>query len=193
MASAFAHGLLAVALGKMWGWRDPPVRFWVLSIICSLVPDIDVVGWSLGIPYDDMWGHRGLTHSLGFAFLLSVLVVRVGFPSVKVLSRHGWILLTHFFLVTVFHGVLDALTDGGLGVAFFAPFDNTRYFFPWTPIKVSPLGIQEFFSSWGLQVLASEFIWIWLPVLSISAFVAVYRRSLMISKRTKRIRTILSF
>ena len=43
------------------------------------------------------------------------------------------------------HGVLDALTDGGPGVAFLAPFDDTRYFFPWRPIRVSPLW-RGFFS-----------------------------------------------
>ncbi len=48
-----------------------------------------------------------------------------------------WLFL---FVATISHGILDALTDGGLGVAFFAPFVNTRYFFPWTPIKVSPIG-----------------------------------------------------
>ena len=36
----------------------------------------------------------------------------------------------YLFLSTASHGVLDALTDGGLGVAFFSPFDQTRYFFP---------------------------------------------------------------
>ena len=42
------------------------------------------------------------------------------------------------FLAIASHGLLDAFTDGGLGVAFFAPFDSTRYFFPVTPIEVSP-------------------------------------------------------
>jgi hypothetical protein len=39
-------------------------------------------------------------------------------------------LIAHFSFVTASHGMLDAMTDGGLGVAFFAPFDNARYFFP---------------------------------------------------------------
>ena len=72
--------------------------------------------------------------------------------------------MTHFFLVTASHGVLDALTDGGLGIAFFAPFDNSRYFFPWTPIKVSPIGISEFFTAYGMKVLVSELVWVGIPV-----------------------------
>jgi inner membrane protein len=61
------------------------------------------------------------------------------------------------------HGLLDAFTDGGLGIAFFAPFDSTRYFFPWRPIAVSPIGISEFFSLGGLRVLLIEGIWIGIP------------------------------
>lgn len=55
------------------------------------------------------------------------------------------------------------MTDGGLGVAFFSPFDDTRYFLPWTPIRVSPIGMERFFSGRGLAVLQSELLWIWLP------------------------------
>jgi inner membrane protein len=60
------------------------------------------------------------------------------------------------------HGLLDAMTDGGLGVAFFAPFHNERFFFPWTPIRVSPIG-AGFFSARGLTTLKSELLWVWLP------------------------------
>jgi len=65
------------------------------------------------------------------------------------------------------------MTDGGLGVAFFSPFDNHRYFLPWTPIRVSPIGLGRFFSHRGLEVLQSELLWIWLPaaVLAIAAWV----------------------
>jgi inner membrane protein len=64
----------------------------------------------------------------------------------------------------VSHGLLDAMTNGGLGVAFFAPFSNERYFLPWRPILVSPLSIHVFFGSRkGLRVMWSELGWIWLP------------------------------
>ena len=80
-------------------------------------------------------------------------------------------LFLYFFLCTASHGVLDAMTNGGLGVAFFSPFDTTRYFFPMRPFLVSPIGISEFFSAYGVQVLASEASWIWLP--SCTAFVVL--------------------
>ena len=67
------------------------------------------------------------------------------------------------FLATLSHGILDALTTGGKGVGFFIPFNNDRFFFPWRLIKVSPIGIEKFFSSWGLKVIGSELIFIGIP------------------------------
>jgi inner membrane protein len=55
------------------------------------------------------------------------------------------------------------MTDGGLGVAFFAPFSNERWFLPWRPIRVSPIGVAAFFSSRGRAVLESELRIVWLP------------------------------
>jgi inner membrane protein len=62
--------------------------------------------------------------------------------------------------------MLDALTNGGLGVGFFAPFSNKRYFFPYRPIKVSPIGIAGLFSYGGIEALLSELKWVWLPSLT---------------------------
>jgi inner membrane protein len=58
------------------------------------------------------------------------------------------------------------LTNGGRGVALFAPFSNTRYFFPWRPIEVSPISVRHFFSTRGIQIMRSEFRWVWLPAAS---------------------------
>jgi inner membrane protein len=69
----------------------------------------------------------------------------------------------YFFLATASHGLLDALTNGGLGVAFLSPFDTTRYFFGFRPVAVSPIGVSEFLTAYGAQVLASEARWIWMP------------------------------
>ena len=81
------------------------------------------------------------------------------------------------FTVTASHGVLDALTNGGLGVAFFAPFDGTRYFFAWQPLVVSPISFERFFTSWGGAVLQSELKFIWLP-LSLLWLAVVFARNI---------------
>jgi inner membrane protein len=109
-----------------------------------------------------MLGHRGITHSFSFACVLGVLVALVFFRDVPFFSAHWLLLASYFFVVTASHALLDALTNGGLGVALLAPFSNDRYFFPWRPIQVSPIGIG-FFSERGWRVMLSELKWIWLP------------------------------
>lgn len=142
--------------------RRWPLRFWILAGLCAMLPDADVLAFSFGIPYGHMLGHRGLTHSLAFAAVVGVIVVAVAFKDVPRFSKPWWALVGYFALATASHGVLDALTDGGLGVAFFAPFDAARYFFPWQPLRVSPIG-ASFFSARGLETILSEVQWVWLP------------------------------
>ena len=163
MPSIFSHAVTAAALGSAYPALPSSAQFWLLSITCSILPDIDVVGHALGVPYRSVWGHRGITHSLAFAAVLVLAVVTLAFPHAERLSTSWWSLIVYFFMVTALHPVLDAMTNGGLGVAFFAPFDNTRYFLPWRPIEVSPIGVRAFFTTRGLVVLQSEFVWIWIP------------------------------
>jgi inner membrane protein len=163
MASAFSHAFVALALGR--ATQHPVMTRQVLFVgmACSMVPDLDVIGFSFGIRYGDLWGHRGLTHSLFFAGLLSAVLVGLWHRREST-SAKAW-LFVYFFLCTASHGVLDAMTDGGLGVAFFSPFDSTRHFLPVQPVAVSPIGIGDFFNQQAFRILASEAAWIWLPTL----------------------------
>ena len=54
------------------------------------------------------------------------------------------------------------MTNGGRGVAFLSPFSNHRYFLPWRPIRVSPIGALD------ASVLLSELRWVWLPAAGIA-------------------------
>lgn len=161
MPSAFSHAIASVALGRTYTARKLPLRFWVLSIGCALAPDFDVAFNHLGIGYGELLGHRGVTHSLLFAIVLSAAVLLLAFRRpISGINRGA--LFFYFFLVTISHAILDAMVDGTVGVAFFAPFSSTRYFLPWRPIVSSPIGMA-FFSSTGATVLMNEFIWVWLP------------------------------
>jgi inner membrane protein len=162
MASVFSHAVAALGIGACFYRPGTPKRVWAAGALCSVIPDLDVIGFHFGVHYGDFWGHRGFTHSFVFAVLLASSVVLVAFrQGVPGLSRRA--LWRYFFLATASHALLDAMTDGGLGVAFFSPFNNTRFFLPWRPIRVSPIGITRFFSDRGLEVLQSELLWIWLP------------------------------
>ena len=169
MASAFSHAIVALAMGKAFQNKELSWRELLLGALCSVAPDLDVIGLYFGIQYGDVWGHRGLTHSVVFAALLAGSLVALWYRG-KPAAAMTWLFL-YFVICTASHGVLDAMTNGGLGVAFFSPFDTTRYFFPVRPVLVSPIGVSEFFSAYGVRILASEAIWIWLP--SYAAFVVL--------------------
>ena len=189
MPTIFSHALAASAAARWWRGRLPD-RFWTWTAVCAMLPDGDVIAFSFGIPYEDMFGHRGFTHSLFFAVVVGVAATwhllhrpvhdshRPEADSHRPLSNlprpvrpHRLALFVWFTAVTASHGLLDAMTNGGRGIAFFAPFSDHRYFFPWRPIQVSPIGVG-FFSARGLRVLASEAGWIWVP----SAIIAVSAR-----------------
>ncbi len=173
MATAVTHVFFSLTLGKTFTRGEVSWRFWLFTITCAVLPDVDVLGFLFGVHYGDTFGHRGFFHSLFFAFLLSVflwwnLKENNKFSSLKY--------LIFFFFIVSAHDALDALTDGGLGVAFFSPFVTTRYFFPWTPLRVSPIGLRGFFSPWGREVLFSEMTWVWIPSILLLAVVRAGQR-----------------
>lgn len=131
-----------------------PRRVVFAGVIGTMIPDADVAAFAFGIPYAHTFGHRGFTHSIVFAVLFALLATLI--------VRGRFAAFAFLFFCTMSHGVLDALTDGGLGIAFFSPFSNERYFFPWTPIRVSPIG-AGFFSARGLETIVSEVVWVAVP------------------------------
>lgn len=175
MASVISHAIAALGIGALFYRVGMSKRTLVAGAVCSVVPDFDVIGFDFGIRYGDFWGHRGFTHSLLFAALLASIVLFAFFrdPAPNLSRLSIW---TYLFVATASHGLLDAMTDGGLGVAFFSPFDTSRYFFPWRPIHVSPIGLSRFFSPRGLYVLQSELLYIWLPSALVIVLAYVARR-----------------
>jgi inner membrane protein len=157
--ASLGHAAVGLALGRvarpgasLRGALGPMVFFTGLA----LLPDLDVIGFKLGVHYGDPWGHRGATHALPFALALGAVL------GLLTRSRRLWLLGT---VALVSHGLLDTLTDGGLGVALFWPFDLTRYFAPWRPIPVAPIGAR-FLSARGLHCVGVELqlfapAWLW--------------------------------
>jgi inner membrane protein len=157
VASVLSHPAVALGLAPWLRRAGLRRRALLLGVLCAVIPDVDAVGFWLGIPYGAPLGHRGLTHSILFAAVLAGALTAAGPPAARLP------LFVFLLLCAASHGVFDAMTDGGLGVAFFAPFENARYFFPWRPIRVSPIGLGGFFGRRGLAILESEALWIWLP------------------------------
>lgn len=160
MPSVFSHAVAGFALARM---AVPPGYRWKLPLAAAasaMVPDLDAIGFMMGVPYESFFGHRGFTHSIVFAGLWGALI------SVLLFRKAPWLSGLLLFLATASHPLLDMLTDGGLGCALFAPFSNERLFFPWRPIEVAPLSAGGFFTERGMVVFLSEVEWVWGPAIA---------------------------
>jgi inner membrane protein len=176
MPTIFSHAIFASAVGSAFSANRAPARFWVLTVFCPVLPDADVIAFAFRVGYPSMFGHRGITHSIAFAVLIGCLAAAICFRSIDVAK---WKLILYFTAITFSHSVLDMFTNGGLGVALLAPISDQRFFFPWRPIQVSPIG-RNFFSDRGLAVIASELVWIWIPsatIILVSLFARRVKRS----------------
>ncbi len=163
MASV-GHVAVGLAGSRFWAERQWPAvgskaSMMVFYAALAVLPDIDVLAFRLHIPYEARFGHRGAFHSLAFAVLVGCSV-----GLVQTIRRRRWLGLALLAAaVTASHGLLDALTDGGLGVALFWPFTEHRYFFVWRPIPVAPIG-RSVLSEYGLWVALTE-LWMFSPLI----------------------------
>lgn len=171
MATIISHSIVGGTLAYLAPLDKKSKLFVFLMCFLPIVPDFDYLGFVLKIPYNSFWGHRGFTHSILFCFIFSCLSLFIGYK--KLASKQSITIFLLYFMAMLTHPLLDAMTNGGLGVAFYSPYNLTRYFFPWRPIEVSPLG-AHFFSERGLVVLISEFFWIMLPCMALILFKAGY-------------------
>ncbi|HXB66614.1 MAG TPA: metal-dependent hydrolase [Candidatus Acidoferrales bacterium] len=170
MASAITHFIVgaAIALPAMQSrallhvmprpaMPRPFMPRWALPVTAGLwaaAPDLDT--WLMlgfGIPRSSIFSHRGFFHSPFFLILCAALL------AAAVAGKHGrrtvaWLALM-WAVSAVTHPLLDMLTDGGSGVMLLFPFSIGRFFFPWRPIRVSPLSIARFFDRAG-PILWSE-------------------------------------
>ena len=183
MASVPSHAAFALALGACLAPAGLTRRALTAGAALAVLPDIDAVGYWLGVPTRALLGHRGLTHSLAFALSIGLgtawLLTRRGVPAAGRVR-----IALYLALAMVSHGLLDASTDGGQGIAFFAPFSSARYFLPFRPIAVSPIGLQGVFGERGLRILASEARWILLPSALLAGGAILLRSRSRWSRRT---------
>src|SRR5262245_21728947 len=109
MATILTHAVAGAALAPLLLPAEQAGRWAVIGAIAAMLPDVDVLAFQLEIPYSSPWGHRGLTHSLLFAAALA-WIIRLWIVA-PAPSTVGW----YLFAATASHGLIDALTNGGLG------------------------------------------------------------------------------
>lgn len=173
MASVFGHAVLAGAMGTALKKELRHPKVFILGIICSIFPDADILSFRFGIPYEAFWGHRGMTHSILFGLLFGIFIMLIFHWKSTVKNKS--ILAAYYSICTISHGILDGMTTGGRGIAYFSPFDTERYFLPFRKIQVSPIGASRFFSEWGLEVIKSEAFWIGVPSLMFATLIIISR------------------
>ncbi len=144
---------------------------WIAAALCAALPDADVLLMHYAdVAYEDPWGHRGISHGLPFAAALAALVGCSLFPGRR------WRASLVIFFATASQGVLDAMTDGGLGVAFFSPFSYERFFLPWRPIPVAPLSVEAAFTASAVRLWLWEIAFVWGPCLGLLGLLRLVRR-----------------
>ncbi len=170
MPTIFTHIVVPLAWRVAKRRQPPDIRSVVTAMGLAVLPDADVIAFVAGVPYASAFGHRGFTHSIAFAVVTALVALAWLRPVRTKLFSVG----TFLFVAAASHPLLDALTNGGLGVALLWPWSDARWFAPWRPVAVSPIG-AHFFGARGVTVLLSEMLWIWLP-LAFTALVVRLRR-----------------
>ena len=162
MPTIFSHIAVPIAAAVALGSKRIPLSMLAAGMVAAILPDFDGIAFKLGIHYGGIWGHRGFTHTLGFALVAGFI---------------GWWLARHWKLppwqgyawiaLCVFsHPLLDTLTNGGVAIPLYWPFSEQRFFSPWRPVEVSPVAFSRFFTQRGADVLLNEARTIWLPLMA---------------------------
>jgi inner membrane protein len=169
------HMVAGIAVATTVRPHPTPRRFWLLAAFCAAIPDIDIIWSPYGISTDDMWGHRGITHSIPVAIVIAGLAARVGFAGTqwRGFRLRFWLA---FALAGVSHGLLDSLTQFAGWVALFAPFTAQRFYIPFQvvswygpPFRTDSVGAL-------VRMMGAEVVDIWLPSLVIFATALAWQR-----------------
>lgn len=167
MATDYTHAFVGVAIGRLYADRRMPWTYWGLATLLPTIPDLDVISTAA---YGSAMGHRGITHSLVFALLLSGVAASLTFRRFRV---KWWSLTALFFAMVASHGLLDACTRGGGNIPFFWPLGAD--YGNWGPLSVSDIAF-DLPDPRRSRAISGELIWVWLPTAILLGLAWIYRR-----------------
>lgn len=155
--ATYLHFAPAVALAVAIGPRTVGWRLTLAGAACAVLPDADFALYLLRIDtYSGTYGHRGFSHSIGFALLVGLL----GALLAPAAGRRRAFVGAFLALCTLSHPLMDGLFDRGICNAWLWPLDGARHCLPWRPIP------QQGVPLFGLGRLGQELVWIGLPLLA---------------------------
>lgn len=164
--ATYLHFAPAIALAVAIGPRTVGWRLTLAGAVFAVLPDADFALVTLGIDrYGGPYGHRGFTHSIGFALALGAFGALWAGP-----GRGRQLGAAAFLaLCTLSHPWLDGLLDRGICNAWLWPLDDARICLDWRPVPMR--GVPLF----GMERLRRELIWIGIPLV-VSSLAAVWLR-----------------
>ncbi len=123
---SITHIVLGATIGEAIAGKSLGKKAMVIGAFAQSIPDIDFMLSIWLRPVDNLLAHRGLTHSIIFAVVLSILagIIASRWSSGR-LTRGKWIF---FFMAELsVHLILDGFNNYGVG--WFEPFTHDRISF----------------------------------------------------------------
>jgi inner membrane protein len=166
MATVYTHAVVGLGLARCYTVRPMPWLYWGLAAAVAVIPDLDIFSPA---PYSTPLGHRGITHSLLFAFALSMLAATAAYRRCDIPWRSLAALL---FIIAATHGLLDAMTATGIGIPLFWPVGDC--YGGRGPLLASDIN-PEWYYPWHSDALGVELYWVWIPLGLLMASMAALR------------------
>ena len=145
MASAVSHFVIGATLALPFTGIPSikktvrPAGLMFAAGVLAVAPDLDTAFHGI-IPYTHFLGHRGFVHSPFFSFVVAAILSLLFYAVARNLGFVAILGITaSFTLALASHGILDAMTDAGLGVMLLYPFSEERIFLPWRPFYAPPI------------------------------------------------------
>lgn len=122
---SLTHLVTGAALGEVLAGKRLGKGGLLIGALASSLPDVDVAANLFSDPVTAAWLHRGITHSVFFAFAASFFLAKIFKRALHAseISFHRWFYL--FLSCILLHDFLDLLTSYGTGLL--EPFSGARF------------------------------------------------------------------
>ena len=141
MSSVIGHAMAGIAIGPRLvrvRQKEKKGRIFAVAALLAIVPDLDVPAYiafgSFGIA-----PHRGVTHTILFAVITSVIAAAAGSRYLRLTMLRTFVLALGVLLS---HLALDYLMGCGTPLQLLWPFSKTGYLFPYKAVPTAFYGLS---------------------------------------------------
>jgi len=127
-----------------------------------LLQDCDMCSFLLGpLKEHELFGHRGITHSLAWNIAgcaLGAVLLGPSWLGADATTLSQLALFGFFLLLALLHLLPDAMISEKYGVSFFAPFSAKQYRLTYNPLECSPICLKAGLTT-AWQLWPREMLW----------------------------------